>query len=263
MIRRTTIIVSASLLLLSALALGMRGALSEGVVADLTTHDVAVTVDFTGANVVLFGSVVGITGDEELSPPDVVVEVIGPTRPVQVRQKFNAGGIWVNDEGRHIARAPGYYAVVSNRPLEDIAPAETFRRLGIGFEGLKAEIARTMVSARDGETQEYLDGLVRVMSDRDLYIESPAGARFVSEYLFRAEIELAANVPLGQYDALVYLFRDQEMTGQHLTQLFVEKTGFERFVYSLAHDQPFLYGVLCVIVAAAAGLGAAYLVPRK
>ncbi len=247
---------------LVAALFGVRATLAQGVVADLTTHDVAVTADFTGANVVLFGSIVA-DANEDTSGIDVVVEVIGPTQPVWVRQKFNASGIWINDEGLQVTRAPGYYAVVSTRPLEEIAPRETLLRLGIGFEGLKAEISRTMLTARDEGTQEYLDALVRVLADKGLYVENPDGAEFVGGHLFRAEIQLATNVPLGSYDALVYIFKDQEMTGQHQTQLNIEKAGFERFIYTMAYEQPFLYGVLCVIVAGLAGLGAAYVLQRK
>jgi uncharacterized protein (TIGR02186 family) len=261
MARTSASLLFALLITAAGMTVQAGSAVAQGVIADLTQRDVSVTLDFTGAQVVLFGS---LTGPVNLaSLPDIVVEILGPSRPVHVRQKLNTGGLWINDSGEYIPQAPGYYAVVSTRPLEEIAPQETFRRLGIGFEGLKAKIARTMIAAQGENSPAYLDALVRVLSDQNLYAEIPRGVRFVGGHLFRADISLAANVPLGQYDALVYVFHDQSLTGQHQTSLLIEKAGFERLIFGLAHQEPLLYGILCVIAAIVAGLSAAYLVPRK
>ncbi len=236
---------------------------AQGVVADLTTHDVAVEADFSGTRVVLFGSLVGAIDPADETTSDVVIEVIGPTRPVQVRQKVWRTGIWINDGGERVERAPGYYAVVSNRALNDIALPDTFHRLGIGFAGLKTDLMRESLVFGSGDAEPYFDALLRIQRDRGLYIENPEGARFVGNFLFRASIDLGANVPLGQYDVLIYLFQEGVMTGRHQTQLLIEKRGFERFVYSIAYEQPLIYGILCVIVAGLAGLVAAYIVPRR
>ena len=45
------------------------------------------------------------------------------------------------------------------------------------------------------------------------------------------------------------------MSVSNLT-LTVEKVGFERDIYEFAHRHPWLYGVLCVLLAAATGYGA-------
>ena len=63
---------------------------AEGVVADLSSHLIAITTGFTGASVVLFGATDG--------RGDVIVVVRGPEREMTVWRKSRVAGIWVNAE---------------------------------------------------------------------------------------------------------------------------------------------------------------------
>src|SRR5438309_6822393 len=98
---------------------------AEGLVADLTSHLIAITTGFTGASVVLFGATDG--------PGDVIVAVRGPEREMTVRRKSRVAGIWVNTQQVTFANLPSFYAVAASRPMTDIlSPAAAgFYRLGI------------------------------------------------------------------------------------------------------------------------------------
>ena len=74
--------------------------------------------------------------------------------------------------------------------------------------------------------------------------------------LFRAEVELPAAAPTGQYFAEVWLFQDGEPVSVSNLTLTVEKVGIERDIYEFAHRRPWSYGVLCVLLAAAMGYAA-------
>src|ERR1700724_3696361 len=63
---------------------------AQALVADLTSHLIAITTGFTGASVVLFGATDG--------PGDVIVAVRGPEREMTVRRKRRVAGIWANTE---------------------------------------------------------------------------------------------------------------------------------------------------------------------
>ena len=43
-------------------------------------------------------------------------------------------GIWVNVESREFVRVPSYLAVLSNKPVDGIANADTLRRLQVGLD---------------------------------------------------------------------------------------------------------------------------------
>src|ERR1700730_6096669 len=84
---------------------------ADGIVADLSSHSIAITTGFTGASVVLFGSIAG--------PGDVVVVVRGPEREVTVWRKGKIAGIWANTESVTFANVPSYYAVAASKPLDE------------------------------------------------------------------------------------------------------------------------------------------------
>ncbi len=227
------------------------------VVADLSTHTVAIKTDFAGTRVMLFGALVG-SSEEGKARPDLVIVVRGPSRTFKMHRKKRVGPIWVNADERIFRAAPGYYALLSSRPLEAIAPAERLQKRGIGFEALKAHLLASGEGFKDlKEAEEYARAFVRLMKKKGLYRTNPEGVRFTGRYLFRATFDLPANVPLGEYEADVYLWRDGKLLGKFSSGLEIEKRGFERFVYEMAHERPLLYGVAAVIIAIAAGFAAA------
>ncbi len=227
------------------------------VVADLSTHTVAIKTDFAGTRVMLFGALVG--SDEEGKPrPDLIIVVRGPSRIYKLHRKKRVGPIWINSNERIFRAAPGYYAILSSRILDDIAPPQKRRARGIGFEALKDHLMATGEGFRDlKEAEEYADAFIRLMHKKGLYRTNDNGVNFSGPYLFRATFDLPANVPLGEYEADVYLWREGRLLGKFSSRLEIEKRGFERFVYEVAHKQPLLYGIAAVIIAIAAGFAAA------
>src|SRR5271163_5213469 len=89
------------LVVLSLLCRGS-AARAEGLVADLSSHLIAITSGFTGTSVVLFGATDG--------PGDVIAVVRGPERGMTVWRKGKVAGIWVNAEAVTFAGVPSFYA---------------------------------------------------------------------------------------------------------------------------------------------------------
>ena len=95
------------------LALAARGAAAEPLVADLTSHLIGISTGFTGASVVLFGATDG--------GGDIVVVVRGPARDLTVRRKSRVGPIWINTRQFIFEDVPGFYALATSRPIEEIS----------------------------------------------------------------------------------------------------------------------------------------------
>ena len=66
--------------------------------------------------------------------------------------------------------------------------------------------------------------------------------RFVDKGLFRAEIPLPAEAPIGQYEVRILLFQDRQLVAEKDRTLTVEKVGVERGLYLWAHRRPWSYG---------------------
>src|SRR5215470_12945908 len=112
----------ALILSLFALACSIRPAAAERLVVSLSNHRVAVTSNFVGEELVLFGTIEPEPATSALRPPyDLVVTVTGPRQTLRTRRKQRVLGIWVNTDSREFLRVPSYLAVLSNRPVNAIA----------------------------------------------------------------------------------------------------------------------------------------------
>ncbi len=234
------------------------------IAAALTDARVRVDSSFSGASIVLYGAVFN-PGDQ---PTDVVVVVRGPDAPVRLVKKTRNLGVWLNSRPVLFEGAPGFYMTASTRPLSDIADFGQLRRLGVGVDHLRIDApeesrtvtrygVRDVVVSRLGE--DYLDwrrAVIRLREAAALYNTDPEGVSFVDRGLFRAEVELPTTAPTGIYNAEVWLFQDGDPVSVSNLTLTVEKVGFERDVYEFAHRQPWLYGVVCVLLAGLTGYGA-------
>ena len=71
-------------------------------------------------------------------------------------------------------------------------------------------------------------------------------------------------MPVGPLVARVYLFKEGQLLGQYKSRVMLEREGIERYIHDSAIARPLLYGIVTVIMAAAAGLAAASrsVVPR-
>ena len=231
------------------------------VAAALTDAQIKVDTRFSGASIVLYGAVFNPTD----TPTDVVLVVRGPDETIRLVKKTRHNGVWLNSRPVVFEGAPGFYMTASTRPLADIADFGQLRRLGVGVDHLRINApeeassvtrygVRDVVISRLGE--DYLDwrrAVIRLKETAGLYKSNPQGVDFVDRGLFRAEVELPATAPTGTYYAEVWLFQEGAPISVSNMTLTVEKVGLERRIYQFAHRQPWLYGILCVLIAAGIG----------
>jgi uncharacterized protein (TIGR02186 family) len=234
---------------------------------------VAVTSNFTGADLVLFGTIEPDKGKTtRTSGYDLVVTATGPRQTYRTRRKSRIAGIWVNADSRQFVNVPSYLAVLSNRPVKNIAKPEVLRRLQIGLDNfiltqrIGPDFADTVAS------DPFRVAFVQSKSDRGLYRQSATAVTFLTPTVFRATISLPADVRTGTYDVDVKLFADGAMIAQTKSALVdvklfadgamiaqtksaleVIKAGFEQYVAEAAADQGLLYGIVTVLMALSIG----------
>ena len=124
----------AFMLLTLVLVCGAQPAAAERLVVSLSNHRVAITSNFVGDELVLFGTIERDPGKTTLrSAYDLVVTVVGPRQTLRTRRKQRVLGIWVNVDSREFVRVPSYLAILSNHPVTQITSQDTLRRLQIGL----------------------------------------------------------------------------------------------------------------------------------
>jgi uncharacterized protein (TIGR02186 family) len=233
----------------------------ESVEADASTRQVAITSSYTGTEILVFGTVENsVQPSAEAGTYDVVVVVEGTAVPAVVRRKSEVGGLWVNTSSVRFASLPSYYAIASTRPIDEFADHAMLDANEIGFEHVRMVPAgsRHTEAMEPAEIAKFKEALIRLKQRERLYIQSDFGVAFIGRSLFRATIELPPNVPVGPLVARVYLFKDGRLLGQYKSSVMLERQGLERYIHDTAIGQPLLYGIATVLLAAVAGLTAAF-----
>ena len=209
--------------------------------AALTTTEVKVTSGFRGARIDLYGAVFSA------KPTDVVVVVRGPEQPITLSRKVRVGGMWINSRPRTFGGTPGYYMAASTRPLSQIATPVVQHRYGLG---LASQMPQPAIAP------DWRAAAIRLKAGQGLFAEAGNGVTFVDRNLFRAEINLPTTAPIGTYQAEIFLFARGQPVSRKTTVMRVEKAGVERALYLFAHQRPWLYGLVSVLIALAAGWAA-------
>lgn len=180
---------------------------------------------------------------------DVVVVVRGPEAAEVVRRKARRLGIWMNEQEVIFDQVPGYYAVASSQPLPMIFPAPTAAFHQVGVENLRLVPRGT---EPPDVTASFRAALIRSKQRDRLYGSTAGEIRFLGNRLFRTDMWIPANAPVGTYTVNAYLVRDGEVVSAEIT-LIVSRVGFEAGVFDFAHRYSAAYGILAVLIAAAAG----------
>ena len=225
-------------------------AAGEEVVAGLSQTRVAITTGFAGSEIFVYGAI-----KREAPPPqseglDIVVAVTGPPRPVVLRRKEQAFGIWFNGEAVRIDSAPSLYAVATTRPLREAMSWTDDMRFRVGLEHVVRLIdAPVWVE----NPNAYREALIRLREENGLYFVDEGGVEIQEDVLFHATIDLPAQLTEGDYLARVFLLRDRKVVDVHASSIQVRKVGLERWIYFMATEMSWLYGVLSIAVALVAG----------
>ena len=224
---------------------------AEEIVLGLSQDEVAITATFDGSDILIFGAVKRQAPAPTDSELGVIVTVAGPDEHVTVRRKDRRFGIWVNAEAVEIDQAPTFYAVATNARLSEILdPEEDMNtRISIGK-------AIQSVGAAEGGSEAFTDALIRVRAGEDLYQVLEGQVDLEADTLFRTTIELPANLTEGDYATEIYLTRNGQIIDLYRTEIPVHKVGLERWLYNLAHENAFLYGLMSLAIAIFSGWAA-------
>lgn len=222
---------------------------AEELVTAISSDLVSIQSNFTGTEIVIFGQVardlnsIGPSGKYDLA---IVVE--GPPQEVTTRRKGRFLGVWVNRYYETFEAVPSFYAVASTAGVGELGPRELLDDHGIGLHHLNLAVSRASdvpLSERD----DFREAFLRLRQDEGLYSERPEAIEFLTETMFRTNVPLPANIPVGTYKVKSFLLQDGTLLSSTEEDLHVAKIGFEQVTYKLAQDHALFYGLLAVVLA--------------
>ncbi|MFA9229806.1 MAG: TIGR02186 family protein [Microgenomates group bacterium] len=226
---------------------------AETIVAGLSENRVAITANFDGSELLIYGAVKREEPSPTDFPLDVIITVEGPSQPLVIRRKEWTGGIWINRSSVKIDSAPSFYAINTTGPLEKILSGTEDLRHKITIE--KA-IRAVGISNEARNSPEFVEGLLRVRTGEDRYRVAEGIVQLSQETLFRTDVVLPANLTEGNYRVRIFLLRGGKVIDVSENLVGVRKAGLERFLFRLAHEQPLTYGLISLAIAAIAGWAA-------
>lgn len=227
---------------------------AEQIVAGLSRDNIGITASFDGSQILIYGAIkreAPEPADEKLA---VIVTLEGPLGPVTIRKKSREFGIWVNTASVGVAAAPSYYAVATSGPMKEILDprVDTQQRISIPL-AMRAFSGPLQVE----DSKPFTEAMVRIRERQGLYKMETGGVHLVDNTLFRADFDLPANLTEGDYKTRIFLLRDGKLVDQYQSAIEVRKVGLERWLYTLAHQDAALYGLLSLALAVFAGWAAA------
>jgi uncharacterized protein (TIGR02186 family) len=248
--RMRALTISALVLTGALMALPAR---AERLIVSVSNHRVTVTPNYSGEELVLFGSV----EKDANTPPnrnyDLVVTVFGPRADMVTRRKERRFGIWINTDSRQFLQVPTYLAIFSDRPIDAIASPEVQRRQQLGMNNVVLTQRVGTDYADVVPTDPFRTAFIRLKSQHGLYRESSSAVTFLTPTLFRSGIPLPAEVPIGTYTVDIKLFADGQLVTRAETAFEIVKVGFEQFVANTARQNGFAYGLATVALALMTG----------
>jgi len=225
----------------------------EEVVLGLSQDRVAITATFDGSEILIFGAVKRETPIPKGDPLQVIVAVSGPSSPVTVRRKEKRLGIWVNTDSVLVDSAPSFYAIATSAPFDEVITDTEDLRYRVSIERAIRSVGAAM---HIRGAQEFAEAVVRIRENRNLYSLRENTVAVDQQTLFRTAIDMPADLTEGQYKARILLTRSGEVVSHFETAIDVRKVGLERFLYALSREQPFVYGLMSLAIAIAAGWSA-------
>ena len=238
------------LLLFMVAALPLR---AEEVLAGLSQKQLSLTVNFEGSEILVYGAVRREAPVPEDSELHVIVTIEGPPAPAVIWRKARRLGIWMNVESMRIRAAPSFYAVASTGPLEDILSMDADLRHRIST---RLAIFEAREDADVSNPAAFSEALIRIRKQEDLYQALESQVTLDRETLFNTTISLPKNLVEGSYATRVFLVRDGAVIDRFDTEIDVQKAVLERWLFNMAHEQPFWYGLLALGLAVFFGWGA-------
>ncbi len=222
---------------------------NQELVTSLSSDLISIQSNFTGTEIVIFGQASNIERQpNDPSGYELAIVVEGPPQDITTRRKGRFLGVWVNREAERFQNVPSYYAVASTINIGNLANRTVLDDLGIGLNHINlavSGVSNVALSDRD----DFRRAFVRLREQMGLYSEQQTSITFLTDTMFRTNIPLPANIPVGDYKVKSFLFLHGEVVAQTEQTLAVAKSGFEQVTFELAQSYPFFYGLLAVSLA--------------
>lgn len=238
------------LLLTLLFALFATTAGAQKLVTGLSQDQVAITANFDGSDILVYGAVARDKPLPKGQTQNIVITLEGPAEPLVVRKKARVFGIWANHESVRVDSAPSFYSVSTTGPLFNVISHTEDLRYHISVPLAIREIGGTATAKHP---KKFIDALIKIRTQEGKYENEIGAVKFRDNTLFSTRVRLPANLTEGTYKLRIFLTQDRKVIDMSEASIEVRKAGIERWLFNLSADRPALYGILSLFIAISAG----------
>lgn len=215
----------------------------EPLIVALEPVQVDVSAGFTGITLKAIGSMKG--------PGDLIVKVAGPLQDVTLSRKSKLGPFWFGGAAVKIRGAPSLLFLCATAPIASVlAPAEREKYALL----LDAVPVRIEPQLQAHAASVWREAFFQLKEKEGYYREDNGAIRVFESGRFVADIRLPGNLQSGTYTVETLLVRSGKVVGRSVEEFKVRLVGMEYWIWSAAHEYPWLFGSLFTLAAMLLGL---------
>jgi len=199
----------------------------------------------------------GITGKDS----QVVVRIKGALEPHVFNRRGKIGGIvWGGIEHVTFLNAPSFYAVYTSASLEATVTPAVRDRLQLGYEPIEARMGVEGTKMDRGLMLSYFihfkehEGLYRIVPGAVHLADQERGRR-----VFDVAVPLQAATPPGDLEVAVFELAGGAVVHEDTTLVSLQRVGMPAVLFSLAHENGLLFGLLALLVTVSTGVAVDFL----
>jgi uncharacterized protein (TIGR02186 family) len=245
---------SCLIIIIFLLSFGISSISKASLDIDISEPTLEITTGFTGDTLTLFGTAT--------PKGDIVILLKGPEHNTIIRRKIDVFGLWLNGDSVEFTDVPGYYKVASTQDILKIADDNTRKSYGMGVDAIqfKTDEDKTILPEKKSR---FLEALIHEKQLNGLYSLTPNAIEFINQSLFKTQIYMPSNVPLGTYEIEAFLIKNGQIIDKKSRPFNVTQGGLAGDVHNFSYESPFLYGLTVILIALFSSMLAVLLLRRE
>jgi len=212
------------------------------IVIEPETDHVDITADFAGADVKTYGVIDG--------PGDLIIKITGPQQDVTLSRETKWGPFWIGGSKVDVAGAPSLLYLYATKPIASILPPAEQDKYRLRLEEVQIRIEPQLLeNAKDAWRQAFF----RLKEKEGRYLEDDHAIKVIRNRLVVSDIVLPGDTQIGKYEIETLLIKSGTVVGHDVSNFEVRQIGIEQSIWNAAHNDSWLFGIVCTLAAMVLG----------
>tara|TARA_B110000438_G_scaffold192512_2_gene184128 strand:+ start:1092 stop:1790 length:699 start_codon:yes stop_codon:yes gene_type:complete len=219
---------------------------------DLSEKEIQIETNFIGKEIIIFGIL------EENH--DIILTIKGPRENNKLLMKERILGLWLNTKKVIYKDIPSLFFLASTKPIKDILSSNTILKKKLQFDSLLVNAVTSRNFLQQKNLNNWNENLIKIKIKNNLFKEYELNN--VENKLFQTRVFFPSNSIPGIYNVTIYQIKNKIIQGEKKQIIYVKKAGIGEKIYTFAHEQPAIYGLIAIFFAIISGLLAATIFRR-